>query len=256
MSTLEAKSVAARRAGVTVFSNLDFRLTAGQIWGILGPNGVGKTTLLHLLAGLNTADEGQITLDSQLLQSVDRKLRARTVGLLFQDSQDMFPATVLETVMMGRYPHSSAWGWETGRDEEAAIVALEQVSLTALAPRQIHTLSGGERRRVAIAMLIAQDPQIWLLDEPTNHLDLHHQMLVLEQLFNQIKQKNRSAAMVLQDVNLVMRFCTHALLMIDAETRLQGPVAEVLHRENLERLYRHRIGVLQSPDGSRFFYPV
>lgn len=256
MSILEAKSVSASHAGVSVFTDLDFRLEAGQVWGILGPNGVGKTTLLHLLAGLDTADDGQITLDSQLLFSLDRKLRARTIGLLFQDSQDTFPATVLETVMMGRFPHSAAWGWESRQDVDVAMTALDQVGLAAMAQRHIPTLSGGERRRVAIAMLMAQDPQIWLLDEPTNHLDLHQQMQVLERLVDQIKQKNRSAAMVLQDVNLVARYCTHALLMVDANNRIQGVVEEVLNRENLQRLYRHRIEVLQLPDGPRFFYPA
>lgn len=256
MTTLAATSLSAIRAGAAIFTHLDMNLMPGQIWGVLGPNGAGKTTLLHLLAGLHPPDIGQILLDGQLLQSVERKLRARSIGLLFQDSEDTFPATVLETVMMGRYPHSPGWGWETRQDVEIAMRALEQVSLTAFAQRQIQTLSGGERRRVAIAVLIAQDPVVWLLDEPTNHLDLHQQIQVLERLLGEVRKKNATAVMVLQDVNLVSRFCTHALLMVDAMTHLQGPIADVLNKDNLGALYRHRIDQVQTADGRGFFYPA
>jgi iron complex transport system ATP-binding protein len=132
--------------------------------------------------------------------------------------------------------------------------ALEKVSLATLASRQVTTLSGGERRRLALATLLVQQPQIWLLDEPTNHLDLHQQMILLALVVRQASLNNGGVVMVLQDVNLVPRFCTHVMLMVDADTRIQGTVDEVMTGENLCRLYGHTISMVQQGQ-IRLFYP-
>lgn len=255
MSTLVARSISVANAGRLVCRNVDLSLSSGEIWGILGPNGIGKTTLLHILSGLRQPDSGTVLLNDEPVAEKHGKSLARQIGILFQDSQDTFPSSVLEMVMMGRYPHLPFWGWETAEDMRIAIAALEQVSLGTFAARQIDTLSGGERRRVAIAQLLAQQTNIWLLDEPTNHLDVHHQMLLFNLIDGRVNSDHGSVAMVLQDVNLASRFCTHVLLMIDADTRIQGPAAEVLTVANLQSLYQHRIEMI-CKDGLSFFYPV
>jgi len=254
MSLLSARMVSVANGGQPVCKGMDFCLDNGEVWGVLGANGIGKTTLLHMLAGLRQPDTGMVLLHDRPLSSYDSKSLATHVGILFQDSQDTFPATVLETVLMGRHPHLPYWSWETAADIRVCMSALEQVSLAAMAHRQINTLSGGERRRLALATLLVQQPTVWLLDEPTNHLDVHHQIVLLEMIVQQVKHHAGGIVMVLQDVNLVPRFCTHVLLMANVEQRVSGPVEEVMTVANLQLLYKHTFREIQQ-DGVRFFYP-
>ncbi|MEJ2688162.1 MAG: ABC transporter ATP-binding protein, partial [Gammaproteobacteria bacterium] len=176
MTLLATRELAVRIADVRVCSGLDLTVEAGQCWCVLGRNGVGKTTLLHALAGLGNPAAGAVYMDGIPLHEVPAAARARHLGLLLQDHSDPFPATVLDTVLIGRHPHLGLWRWEGPEDYRRARRALEAMGLAGFEQREIHTLSGGERRRVGLATLLTQDPAVYLLDEPTNHLDLHHQI--------------------------------------------------------------------------------
>ncbi|MFW6346566.1 MAG: ABC transporter ATP-binding protein, partial [Halomonas sp.] len=157
---------------------LAFTVEGGQTWGVLGPNGAGKTTLLHTLAGLRPPRSGDVWLGERSLTDLRRRAVSQQLGLVFQDRQDGFPATVLETALVGRHPWLSPWQMEGGDDLARAEQALARLDVDHLADRLVNTLSGGERQRVSIATVLTQNPDIWLLDEPTNHLDLHHQVAV------------------------------------------------------------------------------
>src|ERR1700722_17586600 len=148
---------------------------------ILGRNGSGKTLTLHTLAGLRPAQAGVVSLDGQPIARLARRALARRIGVLLQDLEEGFTMTALESVLIGRHPHLSAWQWEGHEDERIAMQALAQMDLADCANRSTDTLSGGEQRRVAIAGLLAQEPEVFLVDEPTNHLDPHHQLAVLAQ---------------------------------------------------------------------------
>ncbi|MEX2524196.1 MAG: ABC transporter ATP-binding protein [Gammaproteobacteria bacterium] len=254
MSLLETRSLSVAIGDLVLCRNLDLRLQAGQCWGLLGANGIGKTTLLHTLAGLRPAQSGEILVDGVHLTDLDRRSVARKLGMLFQDSRDTFPATVMETVLGGRFPHLSPWKLETGGDRGIAAVSLELVGLSDLHYRQVNTLSGGERRRLALATLFTQSPDLFLLDEPTNHLDLHHQITLLNLVTERVTRNDGGVLMSLHDVNLVMRFCSHAMLMIDADTVVTGPVADVIDSNTLSRLYRHTIREV-SDNGRRYYFP-
>jgi len=255
MTMLETKSLAVSVGNKTVCKHMDYKLGQGECWGVLGINGIGKTTLLHVLAGLRQPDRGEILIEHSNINSYPRKSLATKIGLLFQDSEDTFPGTVMETVLAGRYPHLPFWSLESANDIDLARNALAELDLLSMSERQVNTLSGGERRRLAIATLFVQDPAIWLLDEPTNHLDLHQQIVILETIVNKVADRNGAAMMVLHDVNLLARFCTHALLMIDANTLLGGPVEDVLNVENLQRLYHHPVRIMED-DRMKLFYPL
>ena len=254
MSLLTTKALSVTIGDKVICTNFDFTLECGEVWGVLGGNGIGKTTLLNTLAGLRSADDGQIIIDGTPLQNWKRKSLARKLGMLFQDSVDTFPTTVLETAMIGRYPYLPFLSPEGAEDLELVKRALVDVALDIMSKRQVDTLSGGERRRLAIATLLVQNPMIWLLDEPTNHLDLHHQISMLKLIIDRVKIIQGALMMVLHDVNLLMRFCTHAMLMIDHDNILCGPVADVLSDENLAVLYHHPIKRVQA-NGSIFFFP-
>jgi iron complex transport system ATP-binding protein len=254
MSLLQTKSLVVNMAEKPICTNFDFELQAGEYWGVLGGNGIGKTTLLNTLAGLRPAAGGEIFINGKSSREWKRKHMARKLGMLFQDSVDTFPTTVRETAMIGRHPYVSFLSIEAKQDRDIVNSALADVSLNEMADRQIDTLSGGERRRLALATLLVQNPLIWLLDEPTNHLDLHHQISMLNLIKEKVEKNKGAALIVLHDVNLVIRFCTHAFLMIEHDNIVFGPVADVLNQENLQILYQHPIKKVEA-DGSSFFFP-
>lgn len=233
---------------------LSLRVAPGQVWGVLGPNGAGKTTLLHTLAGLRPPRSGEILLGGQPLMSVKRRQVARQLGVVFQERQDGFPATVLETALIGRHPFLSPWQMEGADDLMRAQQALQRLDLGHLSERMVETLSGGERQRVALATALTQNPGLWLADEPTNHLDLHHQVAVMELLAGQARD-GRSVFMCLHDLNLAARWCSHLLLLYPDGQACWGSAATMLVPEALEQLYDQK---LMSADinGARVFVPA
>lgn len=251
---LRARHLTLTIAGRTLCASLDAELKAGENWVILGANGSGKTTLLHALAGLRAPDAGHIRLEDSEVGDIPPRARARRIGVLFQEAESEFPATVLETVLTGRYPHLDRWQWEGAQDYRAAEAALEAVGLSGLARRPLATLSGGERRRVEIAALLAQDAPICLLDEPTNHLDLRHQIQVLDLLAGRARRPEHLNVFVLHDVNLAARFGTHAILLFDNGECRHGPLSDMLNRSNLERLYHCRLREIRD-NGLTWFLP-
>ena len=217
-------------------------------WGILGKNGIGKTSLLQTLAGLRTPVEGKITIDGQGIHEWSRRELAIRNGILFQDSHDSFPVTVFNSALCGRHPHLPFWAIEGQQDHDIVMSALALLGLNDLAHRQVNTLSGGERRRLAVATLMVQNPKIWFLDEPTNHLDISYQIAVLDLLCQKYRENDGAIIMVLHDVNLVVRYCTHAGLMINAEEFITGPVTEVINENNLQSLYGHPVRKISEYD--------
>jgi iron complex transport system ATP-binding protein len=247
---LEAEQLDIRIGGIDICRRLDLRIDPGQRWGILGRNGSGKTTLLHTLAGLRRPDGGGVRLEGIPLSSLGRRRIARKIGLLLQDHQDAFPASVMETVLIGRHPHLGPLQWEGAADYAAARDALRAVGLQGMECRAVATLSGGERRRLGIATLLVQDPRVLLLDEPTNHMDFHHQILILDLLRERARGGAKSLLLVLHDPNLALRYCDHFLLLYGGGETLQGSAAAVLTQPNLERLYGHPLQALQGPRGT------
>jgi iron complex transport system ATP-binding protein len=198
-----------------------------EFTAILGRNGSGKTLTLHTLAGCarprRQRDSGWRT----ALAALPRRRIARRIGVLLQDLEESFTTTALESVLVGRHPHLAPWQWEGREDERIARAALLQMDLSGFAERRTDTLSGGEQRRVAIAGLLAQEPDVYLVDEPTNHLDPHHQLAVLA-LLRDLASRGASIIASLHDPTLAARFADRVLLLFgDGAWRL-GPAAEIL----------------------------
>jgi iron complex transport system ATP-binding protein len=233
---LAARGLTVTIAGIGVCRELDFSVVPGQCWAILGRNGAGKTTLLHTLAGLRAPTAGTIALNGRPLAALSAREVARTRGLLTQDDSDAFGATVLETAMIGRHPYLSRWQWESVEDLRIAREALALMDIADAEQRDVRTLSGGERRRVALAALLTQRPRLFLLDEPSSHLDLAHQLAVLRRLTTLAREQGSALIMVLHDVNLARRFCDH-VLMLDQGTAIAGPASELLTAERLSKIY-------------------
>jgi iron complex transport system ATP-binding protein len=238
-------------AGIRVCASLDLAVLPGECWAILGRNGAGKTTLLHTLAGLRRADAGSIEIAGRPLAATAQREIARLRGLLMQDDSDVFPATVLDTVLVGRHPHLARWQWESAEDVRIAREALAAADMAGTEARDVRTLSGGERRRVALAALLTQQPRLFLLDEPSSHLDLAHQLALLDRLVATVRAADKALIMVVHDVNLAARCCDHALLLADGEAHA-GSAAELLTAERLSEIYRVPLTALAAPRGTFF----
>jgi iron complex transport system ATP-binding protein len=222
--------------GRLLVERLELELNRGDFLAVLGRNGAGKTLTMHTLAGLRPAESGEVRLDDTPLHHLRRSRLARKLALLPQAADDIFPATVLETVLVGRHPHIAPLGWETDRDRSIARQALARLHLEAFADRSIGSLSGGERRRVAIAQVLTQQPDVFLLDEPTNHLDPQHQLDVLD-LFAEQARGGATVVATLHDVNLAVRFANRCLLLYGDGCFELGATSSVLNEHRLSELY-------------------
>ncbi|VAW66281.1 hypothetical protein MNBD_GAMMA09-3483 [hydrothermal vent metagenome] len=252
MTKLQTENLTVKIAGKTVCKNMRLDLHPGEIWGLLGRNGIGKTTLLHTLAGLRPAASGNILLNQKNLQVLSRKTIAQKLGLLLQQTEDIFPTSVMETVLSGRHPHMSHWQWESRSDYDMAQQALERVDMQAFAQRQVNQLSGGERQRVAIATLLTQNPDIFLLDEPNSHLDLKYQIQLLNTLTQKVRTENKIILMSLHDPNLALRYCDKILLLIGDGQTLSGNTEDKLNEENLMKLYDYPVIKINASGYSAF----
>ncbi|MGI9247797.1 MAG: ABC transporter ATP-binding protein [Woeseiaceae bacterium] len=215
---------------------LDLDVAGGQLVAVLGQNGSGKSLTMHTLAGLRKADGGRVDLNGHSLDTTQRQDIARHLALLPQHVDDIFPATVLDTAMIGRHPHIGRFNWESDTDFAVANEALDDVGLAGLASRDVLTLSGGERRRLAIAQVLTQQPNIYLLDEPTNHLDPQHQLDAL-QLFRDRANSGAIVIASLHDVNLAVRYADQCLLLYGDGRWDLGATRDILDSKRLSELY-------------------
>jgi iron complex transport system ATP-binding protein len=223
--------------GRRLVTALELSVAPGEFVCVLGANGAGKSLTLHTLAGLRPPATGTVALCGRPLNDWPRRERARRLGLLTQVSEDPFPGTVLDAVLVGRHPHVGLWRWESDADVAVARAALAMCDLAGFEDRAIDTLSGGERRRVALAAVLAQDPDVLLLDEPQNHLDPHHQLDVLK-LLRARADGGRAVVATLHDPSLAARFADRALLLFGDGRWQYGDTASALSAAALSEVYR------------------
>jgi len=251
---LECRSVTVRVPGRDLVRELHAAIRPGRVLALLGRNGAGKSSLLHVLAGIAAPADGEVLFAGRPLAAWPRRDLARQLGLLMQASEDPFPGTVLDTALVGRHPHIDFWQWESDADRAAARRCLAAMDLEGLEARDVGTLSGGERRRLAIATVLAQDPQVFLLDEPIQQLDPQHELDVLRR-FRALAEAGRTVVLSLHDPGLAARFADDVLLLFgDGRWRL-GPVGETLHESAIGELYGIAVRQLTWA-GGRTFVPA
>jgi iron complex transport system ATP-binding protein len=234
---LVAEGVTLSYPGRTLCHGLDLAVRPGECWAVLGNNGSGKSTLLHTLGGVRSAQTGRVLLDGLPLCDYSAAGRAKRVGLLLQEEAPTFWGSVLEYVMLGRYPHRHWLAGHSLEDEQRARASLACLDLSALEARVWTTLSGGERQRARLALTLTQDPAVLLLDEPLQHLDLRHRRQAMGLLQGLAREGGKAVVCVLHEVMLARRFCDHALLLFDDGKARAGAARELLMRPVLEELF-------------------
>ena len=240
---LECNAVDVAVAGRALVRALEFEARGGEFIAVLGRNGVGKTLTLHTLAGLRPPASGTVRLDGRDIAAWPGRERAQRLALLPQLTEDPFPSTVFETALIGRHPHLPFWQWEDAADLACARSALAAVGLDSLSERAVDSLSGGERRRLDIATLLAQDAAVCLLDEPTNHLDPRHRKEMLA-LFRARADAGGLVIAALHDPTLAARTADRALLLFGDGRWSFGDSATILSDTNLSELYDVQVGEL------------
>ncbi|MBQ7978824.1 MAG: ABC transporter ATP-binding protein [Candidatus Methanomethylophilaceae archaeon] len=220
-----------------VLDGITLPISDGEIIGILGPNGCGKTTLLKNLNKNLSPKGGVVMLDGQDIQELTKKEIAGKIAAVPQTNEIHFAFTVRDIVAMGRMPFQSMMGGESSEDSRIIDDAIEKTGLSGYRNRLINTMSGGERQRVIIARAIAQTPQILLMDEPTLHLDISMQFDALKLVSSISKENGMTVVIVSHDLPLVSRYCDRIVMIHDHRIFAVGTPEEVLTPENMRTVF-------------------
>jgi iron complex transport system ATP-binding protein len=253
---LEFREVAFRypsrdtRSGFAI-RDLTFSVGAGEIFGVIGPNAAGKTTVIRLLSKVLEPARGDIVLDGENLGRLSRASLAKKVAVVSQDVPASLPYTVEDLVLMGRFPHAPRRFFEGRGDVEAAREAMAAVGVLALGRETLDRLSGGERQRVMLARALCQGSPLLVLDEPTAHLDLHHQAECVDLLRRLNREAGLTIVLISHDLNLVAEACDRMLLLRAGSPVSVGRVDTVLDESTLESVYGCRVVVDKHPTSRR-----
>lgn len=225
-----------------VLKGLTFTVTEGELLCILGPNGVGKSTLFRCLLGLQRGWKGSICIDGEDIRKLTARRTARYLAYIPQYSSPVFSYTVFQMVLMGTTSQTGMFSSPGKKEEERSLAALEALGIGYLKNKRIGEISGGERQLVLIARAIAQDAQLLIMDEPTANLDYGNQVRVM-QVIGELVQKGYSIVMSTHNPDHAFLYSTQVLMLKDGAVISQGTPTEALTEEVLRRAYGVEIGI-------------
>ena len=244
---LELRSLSFAYRRDPVISGLSCRIPAGDFVGIIGPNGAGKTTLLRMITGFLKPHSGEVLLRGQNTALLSLRALARDIALMPQFFDLPSALNVRDFVIMGRFPFLRRFEAPSERDFKIVAECLELTETSEISDRSLSQLSGGEKQRVVLAQVLAQEPKLVLLDEPTSHLDIGHQTHVL----NVMKKLNRSKGLtvisVMHDLNLAGEYCERLILLNKGTIEKEGATVDVLNHNDIKKVYNTEIFVDKNP---------
>ncbi len=226
----------------------------GVFYGIMGPNGSGKTSFIRHLLRFLELQEGKIQLKNQALHSYSRKELATYISFVPQNVNLDVDFTVYEMVAMGRTPYIKRLKSLSEEDEKIIEHAMQITHCKSLKDRSFSCLSGGEAQRVLVARAIAQDTKCLILDEPISHLDIRYQVEIMENLKYLNEKERKTIIAILHDINLCAAYCKEVVLMKQGEVYASGLVEEVLTKEHLKAVYEMEFEIYEQIDRKQKFY--
>lgn len=254
MTDLVADAVRLTLGGRRVLDDVSFAFRRGRVTALLGANGAGKSSLLACLAALRRPERGAVRLGGEDVQTLDRRARARAIGLLPQSADVHWDIDVATLVGLGRFAHRGRWG-ESEADRRAVAAALAATDMTGLSDRGVERLSGGERGRALLARVLAGEPDWLLADEPLASLDPAHQLDVLARLRG-VAAGGRGVVLVLHDLHLAARVADDAVLLKDGRVVAAGSADDVLTAPAIAEAYGIDVEIGRTPAGHRYILPV
>ncbi len=250
---LKVKEVEFSYASVPVLKDVCIELAESEMLGVVGPNGAGKSTLIRCIDQILVPQKGNILLDNRDIKEMRLMELAKKVGYIPQSTSQIFPATVFDTVLMGRRPHL---GWRSSeKDTGKVLEMLQLLNIEEFAMRDINELSGGQQQKVFIARALTQEPDVLLLDEPTSNLDIRHQLEVMDIKKNIVREKELSAIMAIHDLNLASRYADRIIMMNSGEIFSAGDPVSVLTPDNIKRVYGVEAEV-NNNNGKPYIVPI
>jgi len=242
---LSAQRVVWRVGERQIIDGVDLAIRGGELVGVIGPNGAGKTTILRLLSGLLRPSAGRVLLDGTDLATLDSRDRACHLAFMSQDAAPSFPFTVMEVLLMGRFPHLKRFERESAADREKALRTLSYVGLAGLEERSFDELSGGEKQLVLFAKTLVQDCDVIVLDEPSSSLDMRHQDRIFS-MTQELAREGRAIVVSVHTLGVAAHYCTRLVLLDRGRVAADGRPEEVLRSEIIDRVYGVRTLVTPS----------
>ncbi len=237
MTAIEVQNVSLGYGRKVVLKDISFQANLGEMVGLIGPNGCGKSTIIRALSRVISPSAGKILLDGQDITTLPRNALARLLGVVPQ--MPLLPSifTAFEIVLMGRNPHLGLFQYERPSDISIALQAMERTKTDVLAGRRVNELSGGEIQCVLVARVLAQETEVVLLDEPTANLDIGRQVEILDLIKNLCLESNLTVLAAIHDLNLAAQYCDRLLLVNDGRIFAEGTPSEVINPANIREVY-------------------
>ncbi len=250
---VEVESLTFRYGDDLILDAVDLRVRTGEFVALLGPNGAGKTTLLHVLTGLLRPQAGTVRAFGRDVLAMSPREKSRLIGVVPQETSSNFNFKNLEIVLMGRLAHTSRFGNESDEDFERALVAMRRTKTEQLAGRGFMEISGGEKQRVIIAQVLAQETAMLLLDEPTANLDINYQIEIMQLIRSIRAERNLTVVAVLHDMNLAAQFADRILLLTDGRIGYDDTPDRVLVPKHIFDTYHVHVASQKNPFTNRTF---
>lgn len=235
----------------TLLFPTSFTFDAGKVYGLIGHNGSGKSTLIKLMARQTQLSGGPISLDGKDIAHWNQREFAKRVAYLPQHLPAATNLTACELIGMGRYAWNGLFGRQTAADKQAIAEALRLTHTEKFADQLVDTLSGGERSRIWLAMLLAQQSRFLLLDEPLAALDIAHQVEVMQLVHQLSRDLGLGVVIVIHDINLAAHFCDHLVALHSGKLLAQGDAQQIVNPPLLEAIYGIRLNVIPHPQTQR-----
>ncbi|MBU5317463.1 ATP-binding cassette domain-containing protein [Clostridium bornimense] len=238
---IEVKNLVKKYGDKVVVNNVSLDIEKGKITSLIGPNGAGKSTVLSMISRIMRSDSGEIKIDGKTLEQWDTKELSKKIAILKQTNNINVRLTIKEIVSFGRYPHCD--GKLKEEDIKYVNEAIEYMKLKDIEDRYLDEISGGQRQRAYIAMVIAQNTEYILLDEPLNNLDMKHSVEMMRVLRNLVDELGKTVVIVMHDINFASVYSDKIVILKNGEVLHNDCTEKIIDKKILEDIYEIKFDI-------------